>query len=73
MTISIVSPKHAVTRERPLRCSECAGSAAKLPGKESMEQLLPDLITFLLTHPHVKSMKQVSYLAVAAMTFKERQ
>jgi len=28
--------------------------------KESMEQLVPDLITFLLTHPEIKSLKQVS-------------
>ena len=25
-----------------------------------MEQLVPDLITFLLTHPEIKSLKQVS-------------
>lgn len=36
-----------------------AGSTAKVPAKETMEQLLPDLVTFLLTHPHVKSRKQV--------------
>lgn len=36
-----------------------AGSAAKVPAKESMEELVPHLITFLLTHPEVKSIKQV--------------
>ncbi|KAL3132337.1 hypothetical protein ABBQ32_008915 [Trebouxia sp. C0010 RCD-2024] len=35
------------------------GSAAKVATKEPMEQLLPSLITFLLTHPHIKSIKQV--------------
>jgi len=31
-----------------------------VPAKESMEELVPDLITFLLTHPDIKSLKQVS-------------
>ena len=67
MAVSDLPPKCAVTRERLLRCHGCVGSAAKLLGKEPMEQLLPDLITFLLTHPSIKSMKQVGCLAVAAM------
>lgn len=44
----------------------------KVPAKDTMEQLLPNLITFLLTHPQVKSIKQVicllaSYLAMHHM------
>lgn len=48
-------------------CRGCVGSAAKPAGKDPLEQLLPDLITFLLTHPHVKSMKQVGCLTIAAV------
>ncbi len=37
-----------------------AGSAGKVAAKECMEVLVPHLITFLLTHPDIKSLKQVS-------------
>ena len=73
VTTSNLSPKCAVTRERPVRGCGGAGSAAKLLGKEPMEQLLPELIAFLLTHPSVKSMKQVGCLAVAAMASKQQK
>ena len=36
-----------------------AGSTAKVPAREAMDQMLPHLITFLLRNPQVKSIKQV--------------
>lgn len=52
------------------QCATCVGGAVKPAGKEPLEQLLPELITFLLTHPHVKSMKQVGRLAMLAMALQ---
>ena len=49
-----------------------AGSTAKVPAKDMLEQLLPDLITFLLTHPQVKSIKQVLCLLGAQLAVAQR-
>ncbi|DBA98101.1 TPA: hypothetical protein ACH3X1_014721 [Trebouxia sp. C0004] len=53
------APEEAEAPDSPKHRQNPSGSAAKVPAKESMEQLVPDLITFLLTHPDIKSLKQV--------------
>ena len=57
--LSIASRTVSSMFANPQLTAHNVGSAAKPLAKDAMEQALPDLVNFLLTHPDVKSMKQV--------------
>ncbi|KAL0034990.1 hypothetical protein WJX79_004632 [Trebouxia sp. C0005] len=53
------APEEAEAPDSPKHSQNPSGSAGKVAAKECMEELVPHLITFLLTHPDIKSLKQV--------------